>query len=425
MRGMVKVVRALLEKGADPKFQATIGDEGGRTALHWAANGGHTSVVEMLLDHEDKTHSVSIAPHYNAPMLAAAENGRTDALRLILDRRDVNMETLKYQWTALEMAARKGHTSVVKILLERGADPANGESLPIVEAIMNGHYETARTIIETCSQCGFKLTSMNLCEALTSLLLSKEKGKLPEEVEQMGRHLLDLGASPNGASGGAGPLHMAARTGLKGLTRLLLQNGAEPLLRIGDYHTPLDLAVSFGRGDVVSELLECEIPDSVTREEYLLKALCSAIVHNRSKRDMALLLLQAGANVNGKTKDGCTPLIRSIECSEASMARLLVRHGARADIVNADGDPPLTLAARKGYHLLVRDIVQSGKAPDVKDNSGDTALCIAAARGHKDTVQVLLDGRANKNVPNKYSETALDLAEENKHKEIIKVLQGR
>ena len=196
--GMTEVVRALLDKGADPKLKATISGEGGWTALYWAAMNGHTSIVEMVLDHEDRSLTVWEAPGYNFPMLAAAENGHADALRLVLDRREVQIESAKHQWTALEMAARKGHTSVVKLLLERGADPANGQSLPLAEAVKNGYYGTARAIIETCSQGRFTITSTDFCEALISLPMSTEKGKHPEEVESMGRYLLELGACPNG-----------------------------------------------------------------------------------------------------------------------------------------------------------------------------------------------------------------------------------
>lgn len=424
LNGMTEVVRALLDKGADPKLKATISSEGGWTALYWAAIHGHTPIVEMVLDHEDKSLMVWQAPGYNSPMLGAAENGHADALRLILDRREVQIESTKHEWTALEMAARKGQTSVVEVLLERGADPARGQSLPLAEAVKHGYYGTARTIIETCSQGKFTVTSADLSEALIALPLSTEKDKSSEEVESMGKYLLELGASPNGTPERRGPLHTAAEKGLKSLTLLLLQNGAEPLLKDGNNHTPLDVAISSGKEDVVSELLKLEFQDPAVREEYLSKALSSAIIRGHSKRDMALLLLQAGANVNGIIKDGRTPLTRSIECSEVPIARLLVRYGARADISDAHGNLPLTLAAWKGYHLLVRDIVRSGKAPDVKNSSGATALCIAAARGHKDVVQVLLDGRANTDLTNKYGETALDLAEENGHKEIVKLLKG-
>ena len=423
MRGMIDVVRVLLDAGADPKMKATVSGEGSMTALHWAANDGHTLIVKMILDHEDKNFTVWDEPGYNYPILVAAENGHVDALRLILDRRPVQIESTMNEWTALEMAARKGHTSVVQLLLERGADPAHGQSLPLVESVKNGFFETARTIIEFCSQGESTATSSDLCKALIFLPWSMEKGKDPEEIETMGRHMLELGANANSAPETRGPLHTAADKGLRNLTLLLLQNGAQPLLRDGNHHTPLDLAISSGKEEVANELIKWDIPDPVVREEYLSEALRSAIVRERSKRDMALLLLQAGANVNRVFKDGRTPLIRSIECSEVPMARLLIRYGARADISNADGDLPVTLAAWKGFHLLVRDILSSGKAPDVKNMNGATALCIAAARGHKDVVQVLLEGGANKHLANRYGETALDLAEENKHKEIVKLLK--
>ena len=422
MQGMTEIVRALLDQGADPKLRAAISGEGNQTALYWAAKHGHTSIVELVLDHEEENSTVWEAPGYNYPMLAAVENGHADALCLILDRREEQIGRTKYLRTALEMAARKGHTSVVRLLLDRGADLADGECLSLAEAVKNGHYDTARTIMQSCSQGRFMITPSDLCEALISLPMSMAENKHPEEVESMGRYLLELGASPSGSPARNGPLHTAAQQGLKGLTRLLLQNGAQPLLKDGNHHTPLDVAISSGNGDVVGELLKVEIQDSAVREEYLLSALRSAIVRGHSKRDMALLLLHAGANVNGQIKEGCTPLIRSIECSEVSMARLFVRFGARADIPDTKGQFPLTLAAWKGYHLLVRDLVQSGKAPDVKDSDGTTALCIAAARGHKDVVQVLLDSGANKALLNKYRETALDLAEEKRHHEIVKLL---
>lgn len=52
MSGMTEVVRVLLDKGADPKLKAGIG--GDFTALRWASSGGHTSIVNMILDYEDE-----------------------------------------------------------------------------------------------------------------------------------------------------------------------------------------------------------------------------------------------------------------------------------------------------------------------------------------------------------------------------------
>ena len=428
MQGMTEVARTLLDKGADPKMKATIsGDEGGRTALYWAAQGGYTSIVEMILDHEEKCRTVWEAPGYDFPMLVAAEKGHVDALRLILDRRDVQIESTTYQWTSLEMAARKGHTSVVKLLLERGADPSKGQSLPLAEATKNGHDETAKTIIETCSQGPFAISSTDLSKALIFLPMSMEQSKFSREVdvERMGRYLIELGASPKGSPGTRGPLHTAAQYGCKDLIRLLLEKGAKPLLKDINEKTPLDEAVSSGREEIVTELLNIEMEDSPMREEYLSEALSAAIVRGRCRRDMVLLLLEAGANPNVYNKHASLPLLRSIECSEVPTARLLVTNGARGDMSDPHGDMPLTLAAYKGYHLLVRDIVRRGKNNiNATNGKGETALCIAAARGHKDVVQVLLDGKADRKLANKFGERPLALAEDNGHKEIMELLKS-
>eukprot|EP00420_Gonyaulax_spinifera_P032001 CAMPEP_0197874456 /NCGR_PEP_ID=MMETSP1439-20131203/3964_1 /TAXON_ID=66791 /ORGANISM="Gonyaulax spinifera, Strain CCMP409" /LENGTH=74 /DNA_ID=CAMNT_0043493573 /DNA_START=1 /DNA_END=221 /DNA_ORIENTATION=- len=46
MNGSVEICQALLEKNADPKYQDPIGK---KSALMYAAQGGHTEVAELLV----------------------------------------------------------------------------------------------------------------------------------------------------------------------------------------------------------------------------------------------------------------------------------------------------------------------------------------------------------------------------------------
>jgi hypothetical protein len=54
-------------------------------------------------------------------------------------------------WTALSMAASKGHTPVVRLLLDRGADPTianNDHCTPLLEAFRQGHLETVWCLLD-------------------------------------------------------------------------------------------------------------------------------------------------------------------------------------------------------------------------------------------------------------------------------------
>ena len=89
-KGDVEAVKMLLGSGADVAAK----DEGGWTALHFAAEGGHTDAVALLLER-----------------MQGADVAATDDL---------------FGQTALHLAAEGGHRDVVALLLGRmqGADVA-------------------------------------------------------------------------------------------------------------------------------------------------------------------------------------------------------------------------------------------------------------------------------------------------------------
>jgi ankyrin repeat protein len=147
--GHTEVAGLLLDKGADLN---AIDAKHGLTALHWAVFHNQQGAVQALLDKgaspglKDKRGltPMMLGAHYAKPeivgllldrtppgeqdaarkslLLVAAAAGRTDNVRLLLDKgADVNARTDNGQ-TSLMLAAKSAKKDTVKLLLEKGAD---------------------------------------------------------------------------------------------------------------------------------------------------------------------------------------------------------------------------------------------------------------------------------------------------------------
>src|ERR1700754_25857 len=91
------------------------------------------------------------AQNSNEEFFAAARKGDAAAVKAFLDKgTDVNAKT-NYGATALSYACDKGHTEVVRLLLERGADPNVKDTfygeVPIGWALDKGHTEIVKLLL--------------------------------------------------------------------------------------------------------------------------------------------------------------------------------------------------------------------------------------------------------------------------------------
>lgn len=120
MHGCEEVVRILLERcGYTPDST----DSCGVTPFMDAVRNGHISVARLLLEkHQASPTAADIIGAQ--PVHQVAVTGQEEALRfLVRDLSvDVNQRATNVQLTALHYAAKEGHTSAIKTLLELGAD---------------------------------------------------------------------------------------------------------------------------------------------------------------------------------------------------------------------------------------------------------------------------------------------------------------
>jgi ankyrin repeat protein len=119
-RGHVEVVRWLLDRGAATDERPTSGI----TALWFASRDGRTPIVELLLQRgADPAIASSIGV---TPLITASHQGRLETVQCLLGNpaavATVNSRD-KDGVTALLWACAGGHGGVVRLLLEKGADP--------------------------------------------------------------------------------------------------------------------------------------------------------------------------------------------------------------------------------------------------------------------------------------------------------------
>lgn len=186
-KGYVRIVRLLLQHGADPNNE----DDGKYTPLHLAASNGHEECAESLIGagaNVDASTSSGVTPiHYavqgrharvvqllvqagaevncfrNPLLLIAADDGSADVVRVLLDanaptdcrasikvmiNKDADVEDTL---TPLHLAASKGHTEVVELLLAHGAD-VNSRTAKLWTAldfaVLNAHPSCAHALLD-------------------------------------------------------------------------------------------------------------------------------------------------------------------------------------------------------------------------------------------------------------------------------------
>jgi ankyrin repeat protein len=117
--GHDNLVRQLLDLGAD----ASVKDDSGSTALHWAAWGGHAVIENQMYDERDKVQSRCDGGDGDAPSLSRwTSECHESVIQLLLDAgADVNAQN-SLGSTPLHWVSGAGCAPIVQCLLDHGAD---------------------------------------------------------------------------------------------------------------------------------------------------------------------------------------------------------------------------------------------------------------------------------------------------------------
>ncbi|XP_040320411.1 ankyrin repeat and SOCS box protein 10 isoform X2 [Herpailurus yagouaroundi] len=242
----------------------------------------HRAAEPRWSSHQRGLWSLTYEEELTTPLHVAASRGHTDVLRLLLRRR-ARPDSAPGGRTALHEACAAGHAACVHVLLVAGADP----NIPDQDGKLPLHLCRGAGTLE--------------CAELLLRFGAKVDGRSEEEEET--------------------PLHVAARLGHVELAELLLRRGACPNARNVEGWTPL--------------LAACDIRCTSSAEAEATTARCLQLCH---------LLLSAGAEADAADQDKRRPLHLACRRGHAAVVELLLSCGVSANAMDYGGHTPLHCA---------------------------------------------------------------------------------
>jgi ankyrin repeat protein len=112
--------------------------------------------------------------------------------------------------------------------------------------------------------------------------------------------------------------------------------------------------------------------------------------------DICRLLIDKGARVKAKDRNGYTPLYYAAEKGRIEIVRLLCDRGADVEARTSGWPPgsrPLHLAAMYGHISVVKELIEVRNADiNARDDDGRTALMYARGNSHDTVVYLISKG---------------------------------
>ena len=338
--GDAEQVRQLIESGED--VNAAEGD--GMTALHWAAERNDVESTELLLNAgADLTAETRIGAF--TPLLVAARSGSADVVEALLKAgADPNVETTTAETSALHFAAAAGSARAVRTLVEHGADidaeEVSSGHTPLMFAAAYNRTEAVDALIEL----GADITRTNRTEDMAER--EREDQKLRQErnermqekwaEEEEGEEADD----PESSASEEGSSEEAVSGEDEGASEARSEDGAR-----AEEDEESGESSEEQREEYAAEEDEEEEPQPLSYAQLVGGYGGFSAVHlaaREGNREIVHRLLDAGADINQVSEgDQSTPLLIATINGHWDLALELLERGADPNIASEHGATPL------------------------------------------------------------------------------------
>jgi ankyrin repeat protein len=290
-------LKARLAAGVDVNAH----DSRDTTLLMYAAGFGSTDAVKLLLS---AGANVNARNQFGSNALIYGANNYEKARLLVEKGADVNVKTKSGRTPLMIAASCNGCSPIVKMLLDKGADP--------------------KAVTER--KAGALLAAADY-----------------DDIESM-RLLIAKGADPKAADGaGDDPLQFAANNCDLPAVKMLLEKGADP-----NTANTFGGEVKFGKIQLIG-----------LRPLMLASTYCAP--------EVVKTVLDAGAKVNVTDIRGMTPLMFAVSSEEQNPAvvRMLIKAGATVNAKSKADETALDWAMKFGSKQAIAALTEAGGKPGV------------------------------------------------------------
>ncbi|MBD1891287.1 ankyrin repeat domain-containing protein [Coleofasciculus sp. FACHB-SPT9] len=459
--GHVEIVKALLKAGAE--VNPTAWDV--PVPLVVAAKHGQLKIVRALIAAGAEVNKCGWDCEYT-PLGMAVERGQVEIVRALLEA-GVNPRGGRSCDTSLALAAANGDIEIMQLLLKAGVDInyPKGDYTALMAAANNGQFKMVQMLVEAGADVNAWYEHSN-----TPLLYAAYSGHreiydylyplVSEDIRKYGEREIEKGVKKKERlqKKDVEDFIEAAMFGKVEAVKAAIEKGIDINAIGSNGQTALMYAAHYVRIPVVQILIDAGAELDIVSEEDGLGEGKTALMHvagsffaTGKRAEMVKMLVEAGANINLKRKDGRTALMWAAMAGYADSTQALIEAGADLDARDDEGNTAMMLAEGYRHPKIVRLLKQAGASEegmneialieaasdgnaeqvraliqagaDINRRMNSTALCNAASRGHDEIVRMLIEAGAdvNKRTSEGYFYPLLDAAYAG-HLEIVRAL---
>ena len=403
-----------------------------KTPLHTAVDKCEDAIVQELLSHEaDPTLKDALG---NTSLHLAVQLKQGTEPRMWQSRARVHTQYLYSNWASYRACT----IQTVQSLTDHGADvnALNNEwQTPLWFACSDRQEHLVKFLLHKGSNSD--IADKNGDSSLHAAMYGCCSTEIIQEVIEHGAHVNTVNTD------GASPLLLACSTAQTESIKLLLRAKSDPNITFNDgdasLHAAIDAQCSketiqeiidyggdvnavnkkgrtalllgcfYREMDSVKILLEAGSDPSIVDEEGF--SCLHAAVDGYCSRDTLKSLIDHGAHIDAKRKDGTNALLRACHTGQSESVMFLLESGADVNITKPDGNTSLHLAI-SGHcsKETMQKIIHYGVAVNAINSNGETALLYACSSAQATSVKLLLETGVDPNISDTRGRTSLHFA---------------